>query len=161
LIQKNGKSGDYYSVDEITVGNYWRGCLNTKPLNPFLQHGHYKAHNSKTFDAAVTATPGGGGTYMTCIDVSGAFTTQSLSEEPLELDGPWSQGMSRPWGSTSSPDLGCLDTKDPEFATMAPRGFQTITSMFGFSPNPFNWQKTYSLVQDYWTQQGAGSTQSR
>ena len=158
LIQKNGKSGDYYSVDEITVGNYWRGCLNAKPLNPFLQHGHYKAHNSKTFDAAVTATPGGGGTYMTCTDVSGAFTTQALSEEPLELDGPWSSGMSRPWGSTSSPDLGCFDTKDPEFATTAPRGFQTATSMFGFSPNPFNWQKAYSLVQDYWTQQGAGST---
>jgi hypothetical protein len=30
--------------------------------------------------------------------------------------------------------------------------------MFGFAPNPFNWQKPYSLVQDYWTREGAGST---
>lgn len=26
LIEKNGKVGDYYSVDETTVGNYWRGA---------------------------------------------------------------------------------------------------------------------------------------
>ena len=158
LIEKNGKVGDYYSVDETTVGNYWRGCLNAKPINPFLQHGHYKAHNHKTFDAAITPTPAGGGTYMTCTDVSGAFTTEALSEAPLEIEGPWRAGMSRPWGKTSSPDLGCFNTHDREFESTAPHGFQTVTSMFGFAPNPFNWQKPYSLVQDYWTRKGAGST---
>jgi hypothetical protein len=39
LIEKNGKAGDYYSVDETTVGNYWRGCLNAKPINPLVRLG--------------------------------------------------------------------------------------------------------------------------
>jgi hypothetical protein len=95
---------------------------------------------------------------MTCTDVSGAFTTVALSEEPLEIEGPWKGGMHTPWGKTSSPDLGCFNTHDHEFTNMAPHGFQTATSMFGFSPNPYNWQKPYSLVQDYWTKLGAGST---
>ena len=158
IIQKNGKKGDYYSVDATTVADFWRGCLNAKPINQFLQHGHFKAHSQKTFDATVSPATGGGGTYMTCTDVSGAFTTEALSEEPLEVEGPWAGGMSRPWGLTSSADLGCFDSKDREFASIAPHGFQTVTSMFGFAPNPYNWQKPYSLVQDYWTQRGAGST---
>jgi hypothetical protein len=117
--------------------------------NPFLQHGHFKAHSVKDLDATITPARGGGATYTTCTDVTGAFTTQALSEEPLEIEGPWAEGMCRPLGLTASPDLGCFNTLDPEFETMAPHGFQTITSMFGFAPNPFNWQKAHSLPQDY------------
>jgi len=158
LVEKNNKPGDYYAVDETTVTGHWRGCLNAKPLNPFLKHGNFKQSGSKESQATVAPTSKSGGTYMSATDVKSAFNTLALSDEPLDLPGPWAGALARPWGKTSSRDLGCFNTCDKELLKEAPYGYQTVAVMFGFSPAPYYWQKAYSLVRQDWTKRGAGST---
>ena len=158
LVEKNGKVGDYYAVDVDNVDKFWRGCLNEKPLNPFLLRGHFKQSGDMELQAKLQPTTAAGGTYVTSTDVQSAFTTILLSEEPLEQPGMWSAGVGTPWGKTSSVDLGCFDTHDPEFAEEAPYGWQVLVGMFGFAPMPYNWQKCYSLPRTQWTKDGARAT---
>ena len=132
ITRKPGKDG-YWEYTQQNVLSLWRPCLDGKPLNEALACGHYKAHSDPHLDSMCRPTDLGN-----TADVEGAFNTLAPSTDPIDLDR---------WGLTSTADLACINTYDPEFATMAPHGFRATVGMFGFKPMPWIWQHCYQLLQ--------------
>jgi hypothetical protein len=142
LVKKNGKK-DYNQVDVDTIVKKWRGCLAATDLNEVLECGKFKQSNEPEIDAN---TPPG--CYQCRSDVSDAYNQLSLSDLPINT---------HLFNLTSSQDLSCFNTRDPELVQDAVNrgwiqhpsqyvGDQMRCMWFGASPSPFTWQKTYALL---------------
>ena len=142
MVKKNGKT-DYEDVNVDTVVKKWRGCLSATDLNEVLHCGKFKQHSEPEIDAA---TPPG--CYQCRSDASDAYNQVKLSDLPISTV---------KFGLTSSRDLSCFNTGDPELVQHALEagmirhpddyaGDQMQVLWFGASPSPFFWQKLYGLL---------------
>jgi hypothetical protein len=141
LVRKNGKK-DYMDVNEDTIVKKWRGCLSATDLNEVLQCGKFKQHSEPDIDAN---TPPG--CFQCRSDASDAYNQLGLSDLPIDPQA---------FGLTSSQDLSCFNTGDPELVQHAMdqgiinspeeySGESMQVVWFGAKSSPFYWQKTYSL----------------
>ena len=141
LVKKLGKE-DYDKVDEETIVSKWRGCLSAIDLNEVMIAGKHKQHSSPEIDAG---TPPG--CWQARGDASDAYNQLGLSELPINIE---------LWGLTSTVNMSCFNTHDPELATQAARlgaiadpseyvGDEMLVMWFGAKVSPFIWQKIYSL----------------
>jgi hypothetical protein len=150
LVQKNGKK-DYDDVDVDTIVKKWRGCLSATDLNEVLHCGKFKQHSEPEIDAN---TPPG--CFQCRSDVSDAYNQLGLSDQPI---------APTKFGLTSSRDLSCFNTGDPELIQDAIDsglinsaeeycGDSMSVVWFGARPSPFYWQKSYSLVLNLCRREG-------